>query len=102
MAIGRPEKLHKTATGEKIPGLYNIPGTNRWRIKATVQRFTEVDEACPYRISHPRSKTGRAQLADVIDESSTPAEHASWIAGMKLAVVATPFYSAVVPVRAGK
>lgn len=42
---GRHSIPHRTAWGEEVLGLYRIPGSrHRWRIVATGQRFTEVDE----------------------------------------------------------
>jgi len=45
MAMGRRPKPHQCSWDNKlIPGLYHYPGTNRWRVVDTGQRFTEADE----------------------------------------------------------
>lgn len=42
--MGRPSKVHKTAWGEEVPGLYKMTAKDRWLVKTTGQTFTESDE----------------------------------------------------------
>ena len=42
---GRPSRAYRsTIDGKEVHGLYRLPGSNRWRIVATGERFTEADE----------------------------------------------------------